>query len=438
MDLSTPAARSLLADFDNAYADLLRQLVRRTGNLDDARDLVHDTWLRLAEHAGSDGSASEGACKPLRSPRAYLSTMAQNLALDHLRRGRQRISYLEQASADAVMAPSFAPDVADTVMYRQAVDVISQCLAGLPARSQAIFLAHRLHGEKQADIASRLRLSLNTVERDLMQTAAVIEDALHRWRGEPARSARHGRRRGLSTLLGMAGVITLGCMLGRRFIEGRSEEILWQVSLSNGRGRRTTHALPDGSELQLDAASQIAIVFRAGRRTARLQNGAAFFSVAHDAQRPFTVTAGAATVTVLGTRFGVEVSPDEAVLVQVESGRVCVAGTQGSASPSAVLHAGQSLRVPRSGDWPAPRDEPLPAPWRHGELVFDGRPLGEVIARLDRYAPFQLTASPQAAALTVSGHLRIARAAEWLAALPRSLPVQVRRDASGAMHIAAR
>ncbi|KAF1047771.1 sigma-70 family RNA polymerase sigma factor [Xylophilus sp.] len=433
MAFSVPASSSgaLLSDFDGVYAELLRLLVRRTGSLDDARDLLHDTWLRLAEEAAPPPA------EPLRSPGAYLSTMAQNLALDQLRRDRRRSAHLADAAAQTLAAPRHAPDVADAVMYRQAIDHVARCLDSLPRRCRDIFLAYRLDGERQADIAARLGLSLNTVERDLMQANAVIEDALHRWRGEvpPGPARRGGRRRGLATLLGCAGLLTMAGMLSMRFIRERSEPILWQVSLSTRRGLRSGQDLPDGSRIELDAVSAAEVRYRAHGRAVELLRGAAFFAVVRDAARPFTVAAGPVTATVLGTRFGVERGMDGAVLVQVESGRVRVSRGAGEAVE---LGAGQSLRVEPGRPWPAPRADAAPALWRQGELAFEDRPLGEVLERLERYAAFPLSADARAAALPVSGRWRIARAADWIAALPRSLPVRVERDAEGGMRVTAR
>ena len=74
--------------------------------------------------------------------------------------------------------------------------------AALPERMQAALLAHRLHGERQADIAQRLQVSLNTVERDLMQADACLEAALLRWRGgvEAGLQASSRKRRRLANI----------------------------------------------------------------------------------------------------------------------------------------------------------------------------------------------------------------------------------------------
>lgn len=429
MELSASFTRALLAGFGPAYADLLRIATRSTGGRDEARDLVHDTWLRLAEHAQA-GAGDASTPETPRDPTAYLAVMAQHLALDGQRRSQRLARHVDEAALHAQLAPPHSPDVADTVMYRQALSVLEQALADLPERCRAAFVAHRVHGERQPEIAARLGVSLNTVERDLMQAGDCIADALLRWRGTAASVRQPGRRRSLAALLGVAGMGVGGVIGWRQWQQHQQEQVLWQAALTSPHSRQTRHALPDGSTLQLDALSSAQLQFFAGRREVQLVQGAAFFAVARDVARPFSVQVGPVRVTVLGTRFGVERLPgaDAAVLVQVESGRVRV--SPGPGRPAQELSAGQAVQVRADGSLAAALVSQA-APWRHGELVFDQATLGEVLARLSRYAPYALAATPAAARLPVSGRVRIAQARAWLDALPQALPVRVQQQPDG-------
>ena len=438
MDLSASFTRALLAGFGPAYADLLRIAARSAGSRDEARDLVHDTWLRLAEHAQAGAPEVAGDDAP-RDATAYLAVMARHLALDQHRRDQRLARHVGETAVQAQQAPPHGPDVAETVMYRQALAALEHALASLPARGRAVFVAHRVHGEPQPDIAARLGVSLNTIERDLMQAGDCIEDALLRWRGTRAGTRRPGRRRSLSALLGLAGVgVGLGVggpLAWQHWRQYRESQVQWQASLASPPGRQSRHALPDGSILELDAQSRAALRYYAGRRVVRLLEGAAFFAVAHDSARPFQVQAGGVQVTVLGTRFGVELLPSSgAVLVQVESGRVHV---QAAGLAPRTLGAGEALRVEADGVARGPAAGEA-ATWRQGELVFAEATLGEALARLARYTPYALTATPAAAALPLSGRVRIARARAWLEALPQALPVRVRTLPDGGVQLALR
>ncbi len=426
--MRTPAHLSLLDEFPLRYDALVRFLRHRTRNGDDAREIAHETWLRLAEQRGAAGVHVEDA---VNDARAYLCTAAAHIGLDRQRRAQWLHGHaLENAATGA--AASHAPDVADGLMYRQALAAVEAALAALPARTREAFLAHRVQGESQGAIAARLGVSLGAIERDLAAAGDRIEAALHHWRGDPRPQARaKGRRKSLASLLALGGFGVAGAFGWRLW---HDQALRWDGSYAAARGRGLVQPLPDGSSLTLDAQSRIAFAYDARRRGARLLEGAAFFAVQHDAQRPFVVQALDVTVTVLGTRFGVEIEPGGAVLVQVESGRVRV--ERGGATLAGGLGAGEGLRVTPGG---TPEAVPgTAAPWRHGRLHFDAVPLGEATARLARYARFDLRTDARAARLRISGTVEIAEAADWLQALPSVLPVRVVRESGGGMLLAVR
>ncbi|MDZ7855904.1 sigma-70 family RNA polymerase sigma factor [Sphaerotilus sp.] len=425
----------LTAHFPALYRELVRFIARRTGNDDEARDLAHDTWLRLAEHERAPGATAPG------NTRAYLFTVAHHLALDHLR--RNRLQRGEASGLDKV-----APDVADSVMYRQAVQTVEAALQELPARARDVFLQHRLMGVGQAELAERHGLSRNMIERDVMLAMDCVQVAMEHWRGATMAdgqvAARKGRRRSLAALLGVAGFCGSGGLAWQLW---RSEVPQWQLALATRRGQTLRQPLPDGSVLSLDALSAAELTYYAARRSVALRAGAAFFDVARDADRPFVVDAGNARITVPGTRFGVEIANDR-VDVQVESGRVQVqalAGHDGRAAEPVLLGAGQALRVVSSAAaGGAASYAALPhvaagavAPWRNGALWFDATPLSDAVQRLARYGSGAVTVAPEVATLPVSGQVRISQAQDWLAALPAVLPVRVSQSAEG-WHIAGR
>ncbi|WP_240933398.1 sigma-70 family RNA polymerase sigma factor [Diaphorobacter sp. HDW4B] len=420
---------------------MLRAAARNTASRDEARELVHDTWLRLAEHALTQSSVSiamheEGAPREVTS---YLAVMAQHMAIDAQRRQQRHARYVSGAVLQEQLAPSQSPDVADSLMYRQALAMLEAALQSSPERSREVFLAHRVHGEKQPEIAERIGVSLNTVERDLMLAAGCIEDALHRWRGSLPGSAdvrKPGRRRSLGALLGMAGLGVAGTVGWRQWQDFRHTHVQWQAHWSSPRGQQLRQALPDGSVLQLDALSRASAQYFATRRVVQLASGAAFFDVMRDEERPFVVNASDVQVTVLGTRFGVEILPAKSspnrVVVQVESGLVRV----DHAGESFEIGAGEGLLVDGSSISRTHGRPEQAAAWRHGELVFDRATLGEALERLARYTTFMMEATPEAARLPMSGRVHIAQAHSWLKALPHALPVTVRRQPDGSVQVA--
>ncbi len=425
MPASASSTHTLLAAFETHYTELVRYIARRTGNVEEARGLAHDTWLRIAERQLDLDAAPDDA-------RAYLFTISHNVVMSHLRRGHWMAGYLSECEQIDAGAPAQTPDVADSAMYRQALAVVEKTLAGLSPRMRDSYLAHGLHGEKQADIAARLGVSLNTVERDIAQAARCMEDTLHAWRNTResiARTRTPGRRKSLAALLGVFAVGVTGTAAWQHL---QRQALRFQTTLATLRGRQLQRSLPDGSELTLDAQSRAEVDYSADTRRIRLLEGAAFFAVQRDESRPFVVEARGVRVTVLGTRFGVEIDGGDGVLVQVESGRVRV----DAGGLSQELSAGQGLRA---FEGELRRDDiARPAAWRQGELQFHAMPLAEALARVQRYSATRLVAAPSAARLRISGELRVADARDWLASLPRVLPVRLQPLADGGVEVAAR
>jgi ferric-dicitrate binding protein FerR (iron transport regulator) len=237
---------------------------------------------------------------------------------------------------------------------------------------------------------------------------------------------RTGRRKSLAALLGIFAVGVTGTAAWQHL---QREALRFQTTLATLRGRRLQRDLPDGSKVTLDAQSRLEVDYTAARRLTRLHEGAAFFAVQRDTARPFVVQALGVEVTVLGTRFGVEIDGGLGVVVQVESGLVRV----DAHGQRAELSAGQGLRVFQ--ERLVLTNVANPAAWRNGELDFDAVPLADVLARLERYSPAALRATPAAAGLPVGGTVRVADARGWLASLPSVLPVRVSRLPNGDIEV---
>ena len=122
------------------------------------------------------------------------------------------------------------------------------------------------------------------------------------------------------------------------------------------------------------------------RRDYVLQHGEAFFAVAHDEARPFTVAAGDARVRVLGTRFDVRRSPGDRVRVEVEQGLVEVSRDLPNGASVARVAAGQGALADATGVRTAAlaKAEDVGA-WRRGRLAYAAAPLEDVVADLNRY-----------------------------------------------------
>ncbi|HEY0198713.1 MAG TPA: sigma-70 family RNA polymerase sigma factor [Rhodanobacter sp.] len=141
---------------------LVTWLRNRLGNASDAADLAHDTFLLLLSRA---------PISPLTEPRAFLSTLAHGLMVDLWRRRDVERAYLDALSH---LAESEAPSPEVHAQWLEMLVAIDCLLAGLTSRARMAFLLARLEGLTSPQIATKLGVSLATIERDLAKALRQI------------------------------------------------------------------------------------------------------------------------------------------------------------------------------------------------------------------------------------------------------------------------
>lgn len=160
-------------------------------------------------------------------------------------------------------------------------------------------------------------------------------------------------------------------------------------------GETFSATLEDGSRIQLNTDSAIRVRYSAGQRRIELLRGQAMFQVAHNAQRPFIVTAGDAEVRALGTRFDVR-RLGQTMRVVLAQGSIEVTDKKMRENPWR-LTAGQALALePKSITAPSPQsvDVPSATSWTTGNVTFEGVPLSEAVAELNRYRRDKIILAP--------------------------------------------
>lgn len=148
-------------------------------------------------------------------------------------------------------------------------------------------------------------------------------------------------------------------------------------------GDRQRYVLDDGTILDLNTDTAVAIDLRPERRSIRMFRGEAFFAVAHDASRPFVVSTPEGKALDVGTAFNVRIRDDETIVSVVE-GEVEASAADDPAS-RAQLRPGEQTAVARAAVGPVRPFKTAAATWRTGQIAFFRTPLGEVVDELNRY-----------------------------------------------------
>jgi transmembrane sensor len=206
---------------------------------------------------------------------------------------------------------------------------------------------------------------------------------------------------------------------------------------------RRVVALSDGSTVSLDSRSEVKIRFSRHARRLELVSGQARFDVAHDASRPFSVTADNRTIIATGTAFNVDIVDNSLAVAMIE-GRVVVvdAGQPNVLSPvrppaatplhKDVLVAGEQLTVGANGrDIVAKGNLEQTMAWQEGQLVFDNQPIKAVAERVSWYADRPIRVAPDIGDLRVSGVFKIGDTKTFVDAVTNFLPVSAAAGRDG-------
>lgn len=160
---SLPSNQQLIhALYSDHHGWLHGWLRRKLGDAHHAADLAHDTFVRILTAC----RAQELLLDQVREPRAYLTTVAGRVLLNHYR----RLS-LEQAwlAALATQPAAFAASPEERLAMLQTLQEIDALLDALPPKARTAFLLSQLEGLSYAQIAERLNVALRTVKRYMAQ-----------------------------------------------------------------------------------------------------------------------------------------------------------------------------------------------------------------------------------------------------------------------------
>lgn len=146
-----PAACPIADLYVGHQAWLKNWLHRKVGCPEQAADLMHDVFIKVMLNSAEAG---------IREPRAYLATIAGNLAIDFFRRQRIERGY-QQALASL---PEHAhPSAEEAIVHKETLMELDRMLDGLGSRVKQAFLLAQCDTMSYRDIAARLNVSVRSV-----------------------------------------------------------------------------------------------------------------------------------------------------------------------------------------------------------------------------------------------------------------------------------
>jgi len=143
---------------------LFRLAHRITGDADTAADIVHDTFLRVAERIGQYRGRGD--------LETWVCSIGRNLALEHLRKRRVRGHQVDPATAHhEPRLMNRAPDTELKVVVHDAV-------AQLPEELRSVLLLYEVDGFTHTEIAKMLDIAEGSSRARLSRARARLREWL--------------------------------------------------------------------------------------------------------------------------------------------------------------------------------------------------------------------------------------------------------------------
>ena len=179
--------------------------------------------------------------------------------------------------------------------------------------------------------------------------------------------------------------ITLGCAYGYEQIEKNRTQLAIQTIYVPA-GQRVNITLPDGTNVWLNSQTTIKYpaIFEKTKRQIIL-DGEAYFDVAKDKNRPFTVQTNKCNLEVLGTKFNVDAYSDkdefETTLMQ---GSLKVISNINS-SDNLTLSPDKKVYLHKGKLFVKHVDDYNPYRWREGLICFKNESFASIMKEFEKY-----------------------------------------------------
>lgn len=131
-------------------------------------DIVQETYAILAALERVDH---------IQTPRTYMFEVAKSVVMRSLRRSRI-VAFEALAEAETLEPPSHEPSPETVAADRQELSRIAALIAGLPTKCREAFTLRKVHGLSQREVARRMGVSENTVEKHVGKGIGVLMKAM--------------------------------------------------------------------------------------------------------------------------------------------------------------------------------------------------------------------------------------------------------------------
>ena len=209
------------------------------------------------------------------------------------------------------------------------------------------------------------------------------------------------RRTGLLMKIAASVLLVMSIGYAAYYFQPADQELpeIASMEKSTPRGQKSTIMLFDGTKVNMNSESHLKYEENpeTGSRTVYL-TGEAYFEVAKDSSRPFTVYAGNIATTAVGTAFNVKAYDDDnTIQVFLVTGKVEIKNIKNDIK--LMLDPGEGISYNRTKDelWKRNFDYREIMAWKRGAIIFEKAGLNEIVEELGRWygVDFKIEGKPQ-------------------------------------------
>ena len=161
--MDEPAFEKLFREYFTSLMAFSRRIL---GDEDDAREVVHQVFIKLWERRSEIDLST--------SLKSYLFTAVNNRSLNMIRDRRK-------FSSEEVPERVGEWDVSAQLESMELEEQIHKVIDSLPERCRMIFELNRFDGLKYAEIATQLDISVKTVENQMSKALKILREQLAKY-----------------------------------------------------------------------------------------------------------------------------------------------------------------------------------------------------------------------------------------------------------------
>lgn len=156
-----------LNKFEELFKGLFKPLcgfaLKFTGDLDSAKNLVHEVFIQVWEKFETLPSDT--------NYKSYCYTAVRNKCLNHIR-DKKKFVMIENVAAHQMTELNTTMETSELALK------IEAAIASLPEKCRMVFELNRIEGLKYAQIAEKMNISIKTVEAQMSKALGVMKEHL--------------------------------------------------------------------------------------------------------------------------------------------------------------------------------------------------------------------------------------------------------------------